>query len=521
MRSPLLARRPLRVEPQFYHVPEYVETFGPEVADLCARAGYAPDPEQELILDVVFAIRAGDALPAAFTADMVGPRQNFKTGVLKMIELGWLFITKDKLIVHSAHELDTTSETFRDTAALIEENPFLSAQLLPTRGPRQGITDGNGKWCIELKGDRRIRYKARTNSGARGLTAPKLVLDEFFAVNKKMVGAIFPVVLAMAQAQIVSASSAGMPESDALRDKRDRGRIGATKNQFYIEYSDPLGPTKDRPNPGCENPRCKHEKTAVGCALDDDTRLKAIMPALGTRITLERVHSLRQEMDPGEFAREMYVWWEDPPDDEDVGPFGPHWKRQGIPDAKMPKPRCLALAVSPSGNSSIAAVGDYGDDETKVIFPATSSKKKGKGGNRPGRTWVVPEAVKLAKKLGLRVAVAKYGPGKDLVPELVEALGEENVIIADMEALKDAYASLYDGITESHSVFHDGSKEMNDAARRAVKRMSAGRFLLGGKKEDEDVSMIEAGALALWGDAQPMAEAPMGAWFSMGLGDDE
>lgn len=521
MHSPLLARRPLRIEPQYYHIPEYVETFGPEVADLCARAGYAPDPEQELILDVVFAIRAGDAMPAAFTADIVGPRQNFKTGVLKMIDLGWLFITKDRLIVHSAHELDTTQETFRDIATLIEDNPFLSRQLKPTRGPRQGITDGNGRWMIELTGDRRLRFKARTNSGARGLTAAKLTLDEFFAVNKAMVGALFPTVLAIPGAQIVSASSAGKEESDALRDKRDRGRAGRTKNQFYIEYADPRGPTNDQPNPGCVNPRCKHEKTADGCALDDETRWKQIMPALGDRITVERVRSLRQEMPPEEFARELMVWWEDPPDDEDVGPFGPHWKRQAIKDAKMPKPRCLALAVSPSGHSSIAAVGDYGDDETKVIFPATSSKKKAKGGNRPGRTWVVPEAVKLAKKRGLRVAVAKYGPGKDLVPELVELLGEENVIIADMEALKDAYASLYDGITESHSVFHDGSKEMNDAARRVVKRMSAGRFLLGGKKEDEDGSMIEAGALALWGSEQPEAEAVMEPWFSMGLGDDE
>lgn len=515
---PALAKRLLRLEPQFLHVPEYVETFGPEVSELCARAGYAPDPEQELILDAVFAIRAGDAMPAAFTADMVGPRQNFKTGVLKMIALGWMFVTKDHLIVHSAHELDTTAETFRDTATLIEDNPFLSRQLLASHGPRQGITDGNGRWQIECTGDRRLRYKARTNSGGRGLTAAKLILDEFFAVRAAMVGALFPTVMAIPGAQIVSASSAGKLESDALRDKRDRGRVGATRNQFYVEFTDPRGPTKDKPNPGCKSARCKHEKTAVGCALDDPTRWRQIMPALGVRVTEERVASLRQEMPPDEFARELMVWWEDPPDDDEVGPFGPHWKRQAIPDAKMPTPRCLAIAVSPAGGSSIAAVGDYGDDEMKVVFPATLDARK--SGNRPGRTWVVPDAVKIANKHDLRVAVAKYGPGADLVDALVKELGEERVLVADMGDLKDAYASFYDGVTESREIFHNGAKELNDAAARAVKRMSSGRFLLGGRKETDDASMIEAAALAAWGEVQPEIER-VDAWFSVGFGDDD
>ena len=124
------ARR--RLDPTYLHVPEYVETFGPEVADLCAKAGFAPDPEQELILDATFAILP-NGKPAAFEVDMVGPRQNFKTGVLKQIELGWLFVTKERLSIHSAHELSTTEETFRETAALIEDNSFLSRHLLPLR----------------------------------------------------------------------------------------------------------------------------------------------------------------------------------------------------------------------------------------------------------------------------------------------------------------------------------------------------------------------------------------------------
>lgn len=210
----MLARR--RLEPTYLHIPDSVETFGPEVADICARAGFAPDPEQELILDATFAILPNGKC-AAFEVDMVGPRQNFKTGVLKMIELGWLFVTNQRLIVHSAHELTTTEETFRETAELIEDHSFLSRYLKLTRGDRPGITAANGRWAIELKDDRRLKYKARGSTGGRGLSGDKVVLDEFFAVTPQILGSLLPVLSARPDPQYVSASSAGLLISEMLR----------------------------------------------------------------------------------------------------------------------------------------------------------------------------------------------------------------------------------------------------------------------------------------------------------------
>lgn len=489
----MLARR--RLEPTYLHVPVYVETFGPEVADICARAGYAPDPEQELILDATFAIRA-DGKPAAFAIDIIGPRQNFKTGVLKMIELGWLYVTKQRLIIHSAHELSTTEETFRETAELIESNPFLSRHLVPTRGERQGITTGNGRWAIELTGDRRLKYRARMRTGGRGLAGSKVVLDEYFAVTPSMIGSLYPVLTAQPEPQVVAASSAGLLESDALRDSRDRGRAKLTANQFYIEYSDELGPTPKNPDAGCASKDCDHAKTAVGCALDDEDRWKRIMTALDTRVQRETIRSLRQSMPPAEFAREFLVWWEDPPLEESARVFGPHWARQGIPDAKMPTPRCLGIAVEPErSHSSIAAVGDYGDDAVRVMFPATSDPNK--SARRPGASWTVDEACAMADRHGIRVAIAGHGPGADLVEPLRERLGDR-LLVAGMSDLKDSCAAVYDGITENHSLFHNDSPELNDAARSVIKRMSGGRFLWGGDGAD----MVEAASLAEWGAGQ-------------------
>jgi hypothetical protein len=470
-----------------------VETFGPEVAELNARAGFAPDPEQELILDATFAILP-NGKPAAFEVDMVGPRQNFKTGVLKMIELGWLFVTKERLSIHSAHELSTTEETFRETAALIEDHSFLSRHLLPTRGDRPGITAANGRWAIELTGDRRLRYRARQATGGRGLSGDKVVLDEFFAVTPAVIGSLYPTLSARPKPQVVSASSAGLLMSDALRDKRDRGRVGLTPNQFYIEYSDPRGPTAQNPTAGCATPACNHAKTAVGCALDDEDRWAQIMSALGTRVLPETIRSLRQAMPPEEFAREFLVWWEDPPIDVASRLFGPHWSKQGIPDAVMPTPRCLGIAVQMErSHSSIAAVGDYGDDALRVVFPAASNDL---GGRRPGTSWVVDEACDMADRHEIPVAIAGAGPGADLIPALRERLGDR-LLVADMPALKDACAAFYDGVTESHTIFHNDSEELNRSARGAVKRISGDRFLWG--RKESDVDMLEAATLANWG----------------------
>lgn len=500
------ARR--RLEPTYLHVPASVETFGPEVADICARAGFAPDPEQELILDAAFAILP-NGKPAAFEVDMVGPRQNFKTGVLKMIELGWLYVTKERLVIHSAHELSTTEETFRETAALIEDNPFLSRHLLPTRGDRPGITAANGRWAIELSGDRRLRYRARQATGGRGLSGDKVVLDEFFAVTPAVIGSLYPTLSARPRPQVVSASSAGLLMSEALRDKRDRGRRGLTANQFYIEYSDRDGPTRERPSPGCVSRDCNHAKSAVGCALDDEDRWARIMSALDRRVQRETIRSLRQAMPPEEFAREFLVWWEDPPLEDSAQLFGSHWSRQGIPDAVMPTPRCLGVAVEPErAHSSIAAAGDYGDGDLRVVFPAASDVRV--GARRPGASWVVDEACGMADRHDVPVAIAGSGPGADLIPALRERLGDR-LLVADMPDLKGACAAFYDGVTETRAVFHNDAEELNAAARSAVRRMSAGQFLWGGEGAD----MLEAATLALWGSRQPRPKkkpAPVAAW---------
>lgn len=229
------------------------------------------------------------------------------------------------------------------------------------------------------------------------------------------------------------------------------------------------------------------------------------MSALDGRVLRETIRSLRQAMPPEEFAREFLVWWEDPPLDTASQVFGPHWGRQGIADAVAPKPLCVGVAVEPGrSHSSLAAVGHYGGADVRVVFPASSNPEL--GGRRPGASWVVEEACGISDRHGIPVAIAGGGPGADLVDQLRERLGDL-LLVADMADLKDACAAFYDGITETHTVYHNDSPEMNDAAREATRRMSAGRFLW-------DRSMLEAGSVALWGaSAKPQSLTPMAAFI--------
>lgn len=450
---PKLAKR--RVEPTFLTHPEYLETFGPEVADLCAAANFAPDPEQELILDLIFAI-GPDGKSVVFEGDIIGPRQNFKTGVLKQIELGWLYVTEERLVIHSAHELDTTEEAFRDLRTLIEDAPVLSKHLDLSVGDKDspGLTLGNGKWGIHLNGSRRLRYKARTKSGGRGLTGSKVVLDEGFALTNAHLGSLLPTLAAVPDPQVITASSAGLLHSEVLRDKRDRGRAGTSERQMWIEYCD------RRPNEGCRLADCDHDKSRTGCALDSEKRWAEIMPALGRRVTLPTIRSMRQAMSAEEFAREFMVWWEDPPNGDSRGVLDlGEWQAMEARSAKADGPVTIVLDVSPDRRASTIGLATAGPDDRTLVVPYTAA----------GTTWVVPRLVELrdAGRTWLEVALHPSSQAGALIPELVEA-GIEFHPLTNQE-LGAACAAFQTGVSQTKYA-HPGSDDLDSAVSNAVTR---------------------------------------------------
>lgn len=487
MKRNVLARR--LVEPTWLNHPVYVETLGPEVADINALAGYAPDPEQELILDLTFAI-GPNGLSAAFEIDIIGPRQQFKTAVIKQMELGWLYVTEERLIVHSAHELDTTAEAFRDLAELIESTPALSRRLAPTRGDRQGISEGNGRWAIELAGGQRVKYKARTAGGSRGLTGWKVVLDEGFALQPTHMGALLPTLAAVPDPQVVIASSAGKADSEILHEAKDRGRAGTSPRQVYIEYGDRHAHT------GCADAECDHAKTAKGCAFDDEERWARIMPQLGRRVTAATVRAMRQSMPPEEFGREFMVWWDDP---IDAGPDGllEAW-HLCIGETSAPTGRpVFAIDVAPKSKSAAIVAAMWRPDGLPHIEVVAYG---------PGADWVIDRAPQLLKHRPLDWVVDPAGPAGALLPDLAEVgIVPRQMTTREVGQACEAYAR---AIT-SQRIKHLGDLVMTRALGGAAQRdIGDGLWAWSRRKSGADICPLVGGTEAFWGLSVAPPETP-------------
>ncbi|GAA1790383.1 hypothetical protein GCM10009795_040090 [Nocardioides hankookensis] len=453
-RRPKLAKR----RATWSHEVDYVYTFGPEVADIAAAAGLEPDEDQQWILDQGFGYLR-DGRPAAFEVDIIAARQNIKTASIIMFELGWLYVTEEPLIIHSAHELDATEEAFIDIRERIEGTPQLAKWLDPSKGEKDhpGVFTGNGSWEIHLLGGTRLKYKARTNNAGRALTADKLVLDEGFALKPSHIGSLYPTLTTIFDCQVVMASSAGKLESAVLRDHRERGRAGTSPRQFYAEWGDVDAWS------GCKAKGCDHAKTAIGCALDDETRWARIMPAWGRRVFPETIRAMRQAMPPEEFAREFMVWWDDPPDGDGTGVIDlGKWGGLVNPKAKAPKSAVLVLDVAPSRKSASIGVAGPGKKGRTLLMVQ----------KRDGYRWVVPQVKRLLERQS--IAEVALNPGSQasvLIPDLVEE-GIEFAKINTTDVAHGCAWLLGQMEQKKPGVEHVGQPELDTEVADAITRMT-------------------------------------------------
>jgi hypothetical protein len=479
-----LARR--LVQPDFLTGPAYIETYGPAVGELCGKAGFEPDPQQQLCLDHIFGIR-NDGLSASFSFCVICCRQNLKTGLLKQAVIGWLFVTEQPLVVWSAHEMSTTRDALLDLSNLITEAPSLS-KYLPVGGNR-GIYDANGQERIELQSGQRVKFKARTRDGGRGLTAPKVVLDEAFALTAAQLGALLPTMTAMPDPQVLYASSAGKATSMALRDVRDRGRAGSTPRLTYVEW---LAPKQDCKARDCEHPKGRDDPGYAGCALNDvSLRIKANPTITTGRINLETLDGLRDELPPEEFARECLGWW----DDAAVG--GGDFFKEGawqsgavrVGQSELGRDLALAIAVSVDRKTASICAGGRNAEGRMHYEPIVTGLSMGQ---------VVAEAKRLQEEHSpITTAIDGGGPGADLIQRLEDA----GVILTVMktEDVKSAAAEIVD-IVEGGDHAHLDDPELNAAVSVAIRRNIGDRFGIGRRKlaGDVDVTPFEGVCFAGW-----------------------
>lgn len=486
-----LAKRLL--DPAYFTHPEYVQTYGPEVADLAALAGFPPDPEQELALDALFAIDEAGA-PLVFEFAVIAPRQNLKTGLFKQAVLGWLFITEQRLIVWSAHDMTPTKEAFLDLTNLIEECGPLRKRLAP--GPANGIYRGNGDESIELATGQRVLFKARTHKGSRGLTGDKVILDEAFALLPVHIGALLPTLAARPHSQVAYGSSAGSAGSEILRDIRDRGRKGEP-SLAYMEYGAPEG--------GCADGNCSHARDVEGCALDDRKNWQIANSALGRRITVAKMAAFRRSEPPAEFAREHMGWWEKPAI-EVAGPITEQmWRGLRDPDSTPTDPVAFALHIS--RDRSTAAIGvaaRRADGRIHVgVIPA---KKGGTTDTLPGVRWIPGRLRELRDQWSpCAFVVDGHSAAASLIPAINAPVLEEvngidriieegvEVITTNASDMARACGNFYDAVIDDQ-IRHKGADALAKAVAAARKRDLSGAWAW-----DSNSPQLYAVTLALHG----------------------
>jgi hypothetical protein len=387
-------------------------TEGPIVADLNAQAGFAPDPQQELGLDMIFAV-GPDGLPASFAFCVICCRQNLKTGLFKQAAIGWLYVTDERKVVWSAHEMSTTLDAQKELGELMQDSPALSRRL-PTSKNR-GIYSDNGGERIELYNRetgklQQILFKARTHTGGRGLSGDKVILDEAFALRPSHVGSLIPTMAARPHGQVLYGSSPGKTDAIVLRDVRDRGRSGSSPRLSYLEWGGVMRP--------CADPDCLHPKDAaargIDCALDDQELWRKNNPTITTgRITIQTIADMRQELPPEEFARECEGVWDE--DDELSGTPALDmraWKTLADKETPAPKRGCVVLDVAP--DRSRASIGLVGAAPGRRVLLMTDTK--------PGLAWAVPALVTLMSRIEvIEVALHPSGQAGSLIPALKAA----------------------------------------------------------------------------------------------------
>lgn len=481
-------------------------TEGPEVAELCADANFPPDPQQELLLDLAFAFEPDTGQPETFELCVICARQNLKTGFFKQLALGWMFVQEQPIVVWSAHEMSTTRAAQRELAQLMEEAPFLSKRMMATQN--RGVYDANGEERIELADGRRIMFKARTQSGGRGLAVPKLILDEAFALKPTMLGSLLPLVTAQAEygPQIAYGSSAA--ESATLLDLRDRGRAGSSDRMTYVEWGAPFEE--------CADPDCEHGKDLLRidgnrvplreqpCALDREHLIVHANPSIVNtgRITVQTIRDLRQALPPEEYVKECLGWW---PDAYGSAPtvFGPaRWERCAAEDAdvKPEEPHALGLAVSVTREwASIAAssvvelpgLEDEAEDaeppEALYVAPVLRTEDL---------DLVVAEVARIQREYDCEVFADAKGPAASLREPLEDA--DVSVTWLTLEEYGAACDLVYDKV-RARKLLHPGAPELDDAVKGATWRYVGDRRVWGRKTAPVDISMLEAATLAVNG----------------------
>lgn len=464
------------VAPRVSCWPEYVSSAGREAVELAALAGLVLDDWQAMVLDHALGERPNGRW-AAFEVGLVLPRQNGKDSILEARELAGLFLLGERLIIHSAHQFDTSLEHFRRLLALIEETPDLERRV-------RRVSRSHGEEGIELRGGQRIRFRTRTKGGGRGFSGDLLLLNEAMILPESAHAALLPTLSARPNPQVwyVGSPVDQLVHEDGvvLARVRERGMAGDDPALAYFEWSVPVA-----------------EPSEVTVAVASDPAVWAqANPGLGIRISVEHVgHELRS-MDPRTFAVERLGVGDWPvTDGSGSGAIrADDWLGLVDVDSEADDPVVFAFDVTPDRSwSTICVAGTRPDG---LLHGEVVDRRRGTG-------WVVGRLVELGERHKPKGFVCDgSGPAGSLLPEL-EAAG---VVVHAVSPREHAQAcgKLVD-VVDQRRLRHLGTGELTAAVKGASTRPLGDAWAWSRKSSAVDISPLVGMTLAVWKASEPTA----------------
>jgi phage terminase large subunit-like protein len=436
-------------------------------------AGLDLDPWQQYVLTESLGERA-DGRWACFEVGLIVPRQNGKGGILEARELAGLFLVDDdRLIIHSAHQYDTSMEAFERLLGLIEDTPALS-KMVPARG---GVIRSHGAEGIRLKNGKRIRFRTRTKGGGRGFTGDCIILDEAMVISRAMHGALMPTLSAVPNPQLWYTGSAVDEDVHehglVLAKVRERGMAGGDPKLGFFEWSvDPVRYEKD--------PKLASDPKAWAQA----------NPALGIRISTDYVAAEQRSMYDRTFSVERLSIGRWPRTDEADGRVisAEAWEACADRRSQISGPVTFAVDVTPDRDGGTVAVAGARSDGLPHIEVIE---------NETGTSWIVARCSDLkAKNRGARFVVDPKGPASTLIPELIAA-GVDVHEVSTQEYAR-ACGAFYDQVIETAVRYLPPQPELDTALGAATIR-PMGDAWAWARRSTTDISPLVAATLALWG----------------------
>lgn len=439
-----------------------------------AEIGRPLDPWQGLTQLDAFAVQSDD-LWAAFELLILLARQNGKGGCTEAIELGSLFLFREPLILHSAHQFKTSTAAFRRIIDIIDASDWLTKRV-------KAVSRSKGDEGIELTraaGGGRLQFIARSLGSGRGLTGSKTVFDEAAWLTVGQYAAQTPGLATIPNPQIIYTTTppdedvGPMPEDAMLPSVRKRAHAGEGRIAIH-EWS---------PAPGAD---LTSEETMYDCN-----------PAAGIRIPIgflkQQLVNFTAAGRPEKYVTEHLGAWPPSADEQWQVITEDAWNDAGDPESRADGG--VAIGISMTNDRARTSIAIFGKRADGLRHGQLIEQGAGSG-------WVV-EAVKRAKaqRTICAVVIGAGDPARSLLPDF-EAAGIEVLTpgTADVAAECGAY---YDGIAgkdvTARDIRHPGQGPLTAAVAGAVKKTVGAAWLWERLTVGMDVSPLYAVTNASYG----------------------